>query len=530
MMKQRLRFAAAFAMIFTAAMAFGAGGGNYIRIALTEDPKTADVQLTTDQYCIPLNIFDRLVEAETTKPGVSQLVPGLAEKWTVSADGLTYTFNLRKGVKFSNGETLKADDVLFTFDRMLNPVTKALNTDFLDMIAGASDRMDGKSDLVSGIKVVDDYSVRITLSKPFAPFLANLATPAGSIYNRKGTLAGADQFGLDPARTVGTGAFTLESWTVNDSVKLKANPAYYRGKPSVAGIEIKVVPDANTQRLLFETGDLDVLDLDNARSQVPYFLASDQWKKFIASGPRVGIYYYTFNESIKPFDNVNVRKAVQMAIDRKTILEKLYDGKGSIENGIFPNGLLGHNPALATIPYDLKKAKDLLAKAGYGNGFDMEIAQVTDSPSTLKINEAVQSMLADAGIRVKITQMDSASYFATRKEGKLPAYESSWSADYNDPDNFIYTFFSEKNTAARSYNYGNKDVFAKLETARTMTDQAKRMQLYQALEKTIVQEDAGWIPLFSLDHLFVLQPRVKNFKVSWNGWSDMPYYGVTLTQ
>jgi peptide/nickel transport system substrate-binding protein/oligopeptide transport system substrate-binding protein len=160
----------------------------------------------------------------------------------------------------------------------------------------------------------------------------------------------------------------------------------------------------------------------------------------------------------------------------------------------------------------------------------MEIAQVTDSPSTLKINEAVQAMLAEVGVRVKITQMDSASYFATRKEGKLPAYESSWSADYNDPDNFIYTFFSEKNTVARSYNYGNKDVFAKLESTRTMTDQAKRMSIYQALEKTIVQDDAAWIPLFSLEHLFVLQPRVKNFKVSWNGWSDMPYFGITLTK
>jgi peptide/nickel transport system substrate-binding protein/oligopeptide transport system substrate-binding protein len=512
-----LRFSLAFALALVATLAFAAGGGNYVRIALTADPGTADAQKTTDSYCIPLNIFDRLVEAQTTKPGISELIPGLAEKWSVTTDGLTYTFNLRKGVKFSNGETFKADDVLFTFDRMLDPATKALNTDFLDMIAGAQDRMGGKATSVSGLKVVNDSTIQITLSKPFAPFLANLATPAGSIYNRKATLAAADQFGLDPAKTVGTGAFTLEAWTVNDSVKLKANANYYRGKPSVAGVEIKVIPDANTQRLMFETNEIDVLDLDNARSQIPYFIASDKWKALIASGPRVGIYYYAINESIKPFDKVEVRKALQMSIDRKTILDKLYDGKGSLENGIFPKGLLAHNPSLATIPYDPKAAKDLLAKAGLKDGFDMEIAQVTDSPSTLKINEAVQAMLAEVGIRVKITQMDSASYFATRKEGKLPAYESSWSADYNDPDNFIYTFFSEKNTVARSYNYGNKDVFAKLESARTMTDQAKRMKLYQDLEKTIVQTDAAWIPLFSLDHLFVLQPRVKNFKVSWNG-------------
>ncbi|MFZ4614800.1 MAG: ABC transporter substrate-binding protein [Rectinemataceae bacterium] len=524
----KTRLGVALALVLMASTAFAAN--DYVKIAFTSDPGTADSQLTTDWYAIPLNIYDRLVEAQTTKPGVSELVPGLAEKWTPSADGLTYTFNLRKGVKFSNGETFKADDVLFTFDRMLNPATKALNTDFLDMIAGASDRMAGKADSVSGIKVVDDYTIKITLAKPFAPFIANLATPAGSIYNRKGTLAAGDQFGIDPKKTVGTGAFTLESWVVNDNIQLKANPSYFRGKPTLGGIDIKISPDANTQRMQFENGELDVLDLDNATSQIPYFLGDAKWKSQIASGPRVGIYYYALNESIKPLDNVNIRKALQMAIDRKTILDKLYNGRGALENGIFPKGLLGNNPKLPLIAYDPRKAKDMIAKAGFPDGFDMEIAQVTDSPSTLKINEVVQSMLAEVGVRVKITQMDSASYFATRKEGKLPAYESSWSADYNDPDNFIYTFFSEKNTVARSYNYANKDVFAKLESTRTMTDQAKRMSIYQALEKTIVQDDAAWIPLFSLEHLFVLQSRVKNFKVSWNGWSDMPYYGLTLTK
>ncbi len=529
MMARKARLLIAALLVASSAAGFCAGS-NYLRVATTTDPGTTDVQLTTDEYGVPLNIYDRLVEAQTTKPGVSELVPGLAEKWSVSKDGLVYTFNLRKGVKFHNGETLKADDVLFTFDRMLNPATKALNTDFLDMIAGAKERMDGKAETVSGLKVVDDNTIQITLAKPFAPFVANLATPAGSIYNRKAVMAAGDQFGLDPKKTVGTGAFILDSWTLNDTIVLKANPAYWRGKPTVAGLEIKIVPDANTQRLLFETGDIDVLDLDNARSQVPYFRGSAKYKDFIVSGPRVGIYYYCLNESIKPLDDLRVRKALQMAIDRKTLLDKLYNGEGTIENGIFPHGLLAFNPKLPAIPYDQKKAKELLAAAGYKDGFDMEIAQVTDSASTLKLNEAVQAMLGEVGVRVKITQMDSASYFATRKQGKLPSYESDWSADYNDPDNFIYTFFSEKNTVARSYNYGNKDVFAKLEQARVMTDQAKRIALYQALEKTVVQDDAAWIPLFSLNHLFVVQPYVKNFKVSWNGWSNMPYYGVTVSK
>lgn len=508
--------------------AFGAGGT--ITIALTADPVTADVQKTTDSYCIPLNIFDRLVEAKTVRPGESQLVPGLAEKWDVSSDGLTYTFHLRANVKFHNGQVLKADDVLFTFDRMLDPATKALNTDFLDMIAGAGDRLEGKAKTVSGLKVVDDKTIQITLSKPFAPFLANLATPAGSIYNRKATIAAGDAFGLDPRKTVGTGAFMLSSWVVNDSVSLKANAKWYGGAPTIAGITIKVIPDANTQRLMFETGTLDILDLDNARSQIPYFSESAKWKGQIVSGPRVGIYYYAINQSIKPLDDVRVRKAVQMAIDRQQLLDKLYYGKGKLENGIMPNGLLGHNPALPAIPYDPAKAKSLLAEAGFADGFDMDLTQTTDSPSSLKLNEAIQSMLGKVGIRAKIVQMDSAAYFATRREGKLPSYNQSWSADYNDPDNFVYTFFSEKNTVVRSFNYGNSAVFGQLEQARVMTDQVKRVKLYQEIEKTIAQTDAAWIPLFSLDHLFVVQASVKGLKVSWNGWSDMPYYGVTKTK
>lgn len=499
-----------------------------LKVAELVNPSTTDVQKNTEYYNVPLNIYDRLVEAETIEPGKSDLVPGLAEKWDISADGLVYTFHLRKGVKFHNGEELKADDVLFTFDRMLDPATKALNTDFLDMIAGAKDRMDGKADSVSGLKVIDDYTIQITLEQPFAPFLANIATPAGSIYNRKAATAAGEQFGLDPKLTIGTGPFVFDSWTLNDQMVLVANKDYFKGAPKLDGVIIKIVPDAETQRMLFETGELDVFDCDNARSQIPYFEGSEKWKNQMVSGPRVGLHYYCINEGIKPLEDVRVRKALQMAIDRETLLEKLFYGKGVLANGIMPVGLVGHNPELEKITYDPAKAKTLLVEAGYPNGFDMVISQISDRPASLKMNEAVQSMLGDVGIKVEIQQMDEASWFATRKEGKLPCYYTDWSADFNDPDNFMYTFFYENNSVARSFNYINKDVSDRLVGARAMTVPEERYAEYQALEKKIVVEDAAWIPLFSLDHLFVVQPRVKNFQVSWNGWSSMPYRNITI--
>lgn len=505
-------------------------GEKILTIAASVDPGTGDVQLTTEEYLIPLNIYDRLVEAITTEPGKSELVPGLAEKWEISPDGKVYTFHIRKGVKFHNGEELKADDVLYTFDRMLDPKTKALNTDILDMIDGAKERMEGQVDSTRGMKVIEDYTIEITLVEPFAPFIACLSTPAGSIYNRKATEAAGLDFGIKPELTIGTGPFMLTGWTYNDQVILSVNPDYFRGQPDIDKIVTKIIPDAETQRMMFEKGELDVFDCDNARSQIPYFLESEKWKDHIVSGPRVGTYYYHINQAIKPFEDVRVRRAVQHAIDRQLLLETLYYGTGTIAKGIMAPGLAGYNPDLSGFPYDKEKAKALLAEAGYPDGFEMQISQIVDSPSTLKINEAVQAMLAEIGIKVEILQMDEAAWFGTRREGKLPMYHTNWSADFNDPDNFIYTFFATKNSVARSFNYGNKQVQAELERARTMIVPEERYALYRELEETIVYEDAAWIPLFHLNHLFVVQPRVKNFKVSWNGWSNMPYYEVRIEE
>lgn len=501
-------------------------GAKTLTIAQDTDPGTADVQLTTEEYFLPLNLYDRLVEAVTTGPLKSELQPGLAEKWDVSADGLKYTFHLRKGVKFHSGDVLTADDVIFTFDRMLDPATKALNTDFLDMIAGAKERMDGKATGVSGLKKIDDNTVEITLAAPFAPFLANLATPAGSIYSKAATTKAGKDFGTKP---VGTGPFKLDSWTPDSELVLSAFDDYFRGRPKFDKLIMKIVPEPQTMALMFKKGDLDVFDLDFARSQIPEFKKDAQWKDRIVSGPRVGTYYMSINQTIKPFDNPKVREALMYAIDRQTLIDKLYYGTGIPAKGILAPGLAGYNDALPGFKYDPEKAKALLKEAGFADGFEMTLNQTTDSPTTLKMNEAVQAMLAQVGIKAEIKQMDSAAWSGTRKEGKLGSYTSSWSADFNDPDNFIYTFFAPRNSVSRSWNYQNKAVQDQLEKARSMTDMAARYKLYQEIEKTIVYEDFAFVPLFHLEHLFVVQPKVKNFKPSWNGWSNMPYYGIAIT-
>ena len=502
-------------------------GVKTLTIAQDTDPGTADPQLTTEEYFLPLNLYDRLVEAVTTTPGKSELQPGLAEKWDVTPDGLKYTFYLRKGAKFHNGDVLTADDVIFTFDRMLDPATKALNTDFLDMIAGATARMDGKATSTSGLKKIDDNTVEITLAAPFAPFLANLATPAGSIFSKKYVEKIGKDFGIKP---VGTGPFKLDSWTYNSELQLSAFDDYFRGRPKFDKLIMKVVPEAQTQALMFRKGELDAFDLDYARSQIPEFKKDAQWKDRIVSGPRVGTYYMSINSKMPPFDNPKVREAVMYAIDRQTLIDKLYYGTGIPAKGILAPGLAGYNPDLPGFKYDPEKSKALLKEAGFPNGIEMTLNQTVDSPSTLKMNEALQAMFAQVGIKAEIKQMDSAAWSGTRKEGKLGSYTSSWSADFNDPDNFIYTFFAPRNAVARSWNYENKTVQDQLEKARVMTDMPARYKLYQEIEKTIVYQDFAFVPLFHLEHLFVVHPKVKNFKVSWNGWSNMPYYGIEIAE
>lgn len=496
-----------------------------LTIAYNEEPKTSDMQMNTSDYMIPLNVYDRLIECVTTGPAKSALVPGLATKWEVSKDGKVYTFHLRAGAKFHNGAEVTAQDVVYTFDRMLDPATKALNTDALDFIVGAQERMAGKASSTSGLKTLDKYTVQITLENSFVPFLAIMASPQTSIMSEKFTRPLGSKYGLTAETTCGSGPFILKEWTLNDHHTLVANPNYWRGRPQLDKLVIKVVTDPETMRMLFETGEIDIFDCDFALSQIPYFTASTKWSKQVLSGPRAGLYYYTFNQKIKPFDDVRVRKAFQMAVDRKLLLEKLYYNQGQIENGIVPTGLIHYNPKQTKIEYNPDKAKKLLAEAGYPNGVDMEIALIS-APSSQwqKMSEVVQQMVMKSGFRVKLTQMDEAAFFATRKEGKLPMYTNIWSADFNDPDNFFYTFFGPKGTVARSYNAINPDNFAALDKGRAETDFAKRGKLYNDLEKKIVIDQAAWLPMFSAKHLYVVQPRVKKFVIPWNGWSDLPFY------
>ena len=501
----------------------------YLVAALNADIQTADVQKTSKDYEVPFNIFDRLVDVEVGTDGNSKIVPSLAESWDISDDGLEYTFHLRQGVKFHNGNDFTAEDVAYTFHRMLT-VEGGVNTEFIDQIKGADELLAGETDTLEGVEVVDDYTIKVTLKEPFAGFLASISSPGVSIYDSEATEAAGDQFGMDPAVTVGTGPFEFSSWSFNNQLVLTRNEDYWKGASGLPGVVIKIIPDTETQSMMFESGELDILDLDYAADSVDRF--TETYPDQIVQGPRVGIVYFTMNFNKEPFQDVRVRKAVQMSIDRQAILDALYGGRGQVEQGIFPHGLIGFNPDQEEIKYDPEAAKALLAEAGYADGFDMEIAADSSASDTMTMAlEIVSDQLAEVGIRAEIKNYDESTWLETRKSGELGSFMSTWSADYNDPDNFIYTFFgNEEKTRIRSINYPDTEVMERVAKARTIVNEDERLAEYKALEEKLIHEDAAWVPMFSRLHLFAVSKRVQGFAPLWSGLSDQLFYNISLSE
>ena len=521
---------------------------NYLRYLNSEDPSTLDVQLTTGDYMVPLNIYDTLVESTCDEQGNASISPALAESWTVSDDGLTYTFKLREGVKFHNGEELKASDVEYTVYRMMDPERDCVNDDVYDMIVGASEYLDGEVSSIEGVKVIDDYTISYTLEQPFAPFLSNLAVPGGAIYNKKacdaadeaaGGVKTDSKFGVEPEYTIGTGPFYVTEWVTNDHITLVRNENYwkdsvpeYAAESNVGGIVLFTIGDSATMKMMFDNGDIDVFDLDNAREAIGTYRADSTYASQVVETTRLGTYYYCLNELVPGLDNPLVRKAIQRGIDRQALLDSLYYGTGVVANSILAPGVVGYTQ-LPEIKYDVAEAQALMTEAGYSesNPLHLEIAQSsTASSTTLNINEAVQQMLKEIYIDAEITQVDDATWSSVRAAGDMDMYQTSWSADFNDPDNFIYTFFSHSNSKSRGFNYDNEAVMDKVEEARFMTDTDARLALYSEIEEEIVTEDACWVPLFHLQHVFVLSTRVKpeTFTPNWAGWSSMCFYTLSF--
>ena len=483
-----------------------------------DEPDTVDFQCTSIYYTIAQNVFNRLVEMENDEEGGIRILPSLAESWEVSEDGRCYTFRLRPGVNFSNGCPLTSADVEYTLKRLLTH-PESCNRDIADEILGADALMNGESDELEGFRIIDDLSFSITLEQPFEAFLACLSMPGASILDRETTEAAGDLFGKDPAWTVGTGSYILTEWEAGEGMILTANRDCWEGAPKNDGLDLRFMSDPEEVRMAFEDGVLDVLDLDEVGNSIEFFIHGDIYQERLYKVQRIGIHYVALNESVSPLDDARIRKALQLALNRTTLLDAIYAGRGTLENGIYPHGLYGFNPELPEIPYDPEAAKYLLAQAGYSEGFELTLSvNASGTVWDRSMMKLVASMWEKIGVKTTVEVLEESEFMKLRKSGKLACYGALWTADFNDPDNFVYTFFGNReNTTFRSLCYGREEIMKRVREARTIPDAEERLKEYRELERIIVQEDAAWIPLFSRMRYYVASERIDGIRSSWNG-------------
>ena len=452
-----------------------------LRSAILYDISTMDVTETSDDYMIPMNVFDRLFETRMVD-GEATLVNSLCTDWTKSDDGLTYNFVLRDGVVFSNGSALTASDVKYSFERLL--IAAKQNTDIALEIAGAQALMDKEADSLEGLVVTDDTHFSITLSEANGGFLAELSSPAMSIVDAE-TMAEAKNFGKDPADTIGTGPYIVTEWIPNDHYTLEVNDKYWGDEPSAKKIIVSVEPDANTQNLMFQNGQLDMIDLHSQDSSIISSAYKQVRPDQIITTPMIGLNFLILNENKPYLSDVNVRKAIAMAIDVDTIIATLYDGDAIRQNGIIPTGIWAHNDDLKGVSYDPEAAQALLRESGYKDGeisFDLCMDSTANSTTQL-MYQFISQQLSTIGITAIIQRYDHSSFIDRRMAGEIDAFIAHWLMDYNDPANIMYTFFgSTQNTAQRSINYPDTDIIDRVAAARFIVDDEEREKEYQALE------------------------------------------------
>jgi peptide/nickel transport system substrate-binding protein len=513
------------ALLFSCAAFADEAEPGLLRTAVLYDISTMDVAETTDHYLIPMNVFDRLFE---TRPadGSSEVVKSLVTDYSVSGDGLTYDFTLREGVVFSNGSALTASDVQFSFERLLKAAKE--NTEIPLEILGGEAVMKGEAESLEGFAITDDTHFSITLAAPNAGFPAELSAPAASIVDAESMSPG---FGREPAETIGSGPYIVTEWESNDHYTLVYNEKYWGAEPSVKKLVVRVIADAPTQDLMFQNGELDIIDLQNLDSAIVAGTYKTKPADRIVSIPKVGLTYLLMNENNQYLKDVRVRKAIGMAIDVDLIIQGVFMGDAQKENGVIPTGVWAHNDAMEGFTYDPEGAKALLREAGYAEG-EVQFELAMDSSANTNIQLVYASLseqLKKAGIEAKVASYEHSAWLALRSSGEMDSFVARWGMDYNDPANIMYTFFgSQENSKGRSLNYPDTETIARVAAARSIVDDAEREAEYQALDRKLIEEDAAWIPMFAELHMWCLGDRVASFVPHWAGFTDFYAADVVL--
>lgn len=477
-------------------------GNKSLIVAQGADARTLDPQKAIDTPTV--RVYNQIYDGLVKKDNDMNIVPGLAESWN-KVDERRTIFNLRKGVKFHNGETLTAKDVKFTLDRMKNQPTVSFLISEIELV-----------------NVIDDYTVEIVTRNGFGPLLSHLSHPGAVILNEKAVTNSSERYDQNP---VGTGPYILDKWLAGDRIFLKANPEYYLGKSAIENIVIKAIPEGTNRTIALETGeadivyDVDPVDIDKIKSNNDLKFLYEQ---------SLGNSYLGLNTQHKPFDDVRVRQAIAYAINVDDIIEVVYKNTAIPGSSPISPKIPGYNKDVKNYEYNVEKAKKLLAEAGYPNGFKTSI-WINDNTSRKDIATILQDQFKTIGIDAAIETLEWGAYIDRTAAGEHDMYILGWVTVTGDPDYGLYPVFhtSAHGRAGNRSFYSNATVDILLDEARISTDQEKRMDNYREIQR-IIQEEIPSITMVYNNQNVATQKYVENFVLHPTGYFNL--YNVNFSK
>ena len=509
-----------------------ATGEKILSVQIGPDPETIDPALNSavDGGNMLLHSFECLL----TIAEDGTIAPGQAETWSVSEDGLTWTFNLREGLKWSDGSDLTANDFVYSWKRVCDPLTAAPYAEtVLGMVAGYEEAIAGNLDALQ-VVAEDDLTLVVTLANP-CPYFDSLAAFATLSPVQQATIeANGDSWAVSPETYISNGSFYVSEWVPGSHILMSKNPYYWNADAiKLDGIKFNLIEDANASYSAYQTGEVLMIK-DVPTEEIPSLEGNAEFHV----EPIIGTYYISLNTEREPFDNPLVRKALSLAIDREyvagTIMQGTYSaasnfmGPGwSDANGEFFDNANGGQPYIDNSNYEanLEEAKALLAEAGYpnGEGFPAITYSTNDSGYHIPVAEYLQQAWGELGINVTVDSVEWASFTPMRRNGEYDASRNGWVGDYADPSNMLELLYSTNGNNDGKYN--NPDFDAAIETSRTTTDTAARFEALHTAED-ILMEDTACIPVAYYNDFWLQSEKITGMWHSAYGYWHFMYADI----
>ena len=464
----------------------------------TLDPANC-ADATAGSYIV--EIFSGLVTLDSNL----SVVPDIAQSWNISSNGTVYTFHLRNGVRFQDGREVNASDFKYSIERAADPATGSQVAEaYLGDIVGFTDKLSGKADNVSGVRVVDERTLEITIDAPKAYFLSKLTHPVAFVVDRYNVESGADWW----RKPNGTGPFKLKQWNSGLSIILERNDNYYRGAAKLQQVSILLQGDSMQ---LYENGGIGITAV--GADEIDKVLdPTSSLNKELVSAPELSLEYIVFNTNAAPFDDPKVRQALCYAVDKEKIVDILTKDTVSVAEGILPPGIPGYDKDFAGLEFNVSKARELINESSYRDGLPPIVLSVSGSCAGLPaVDEAIAYMWEEnLGINVTLEAIDFSTLLDDARSGKLQTFELGWIADYPDAENFLDLLF-HCGAVENHAGYCNQSVDALLEQAGVASDTESRLELYRQAETAIV-DDAPCLPLWFGQNYYLVKPYVKGFE------------------